>query len=380
MPKNTTFDIDGYIGSGSYSRQYVKAMLKDTGTNPVLVNICSLGGALDHGLGIHDQFVDHGNITARLSGFVASSATVAACGCSTIKMNSTAFFLVHKVMGWVDEWGYMNEDDLQALIDKLTQDKDENKKMDVVIANIYAKRTGKPINKLVELMKKNTWLTAEEAKEWGFVDEIIEMTGKKNALEDPQKVAMIAAAGLPIPERKNQPETLAQKADDLNAALSNFKNEIINGVKKLLPGQKQNSNHSNSNNMSKTQKLAALIAVMAVANIEVDEENGAYINADQLDKINDALSKAADAENKMKTAQQERNTIIAALDDIDKTVADAEGHTAKVNAIKLKLASKAGTSPTGNNGGDGGKNNADGVDWDAINALPHNQAADDDLI
>ncbi len=376
---NTTFDIDGYIGAGAYSRQFVKSMLTNAGTNPVLVNISSLGGDLNHGLGIHDQFVDHGGVTARLSGFVASSATVAACGCSLLKMNSTAFFLVHKVMGWVDEFGYMNEDDLQSVIDKLTQDKEENKKMDLVIAKIYADKTGKPVNEIIDLMKQNTWLSADEAKEWGFVDEIIEMTGKQNLLEDPAKVAMIASAGLPMPKRKNE-QTLHQSGQDLSAALSNLKTEIINGVKKYLTKQKENSTPNKSKHMSKGNKFAALVAVMAVNSIEVDEEEGAYINAEQLAKINEALKKVADAENNVKTANQERDSIINALDDIDKTVKNAEGHQAKINAIKEKIAAKAGTPPTGNSGGDGGKNNADGVDWDVIDALPHNQAADEDLI
>ncbi len=377
---NTSFDIDGYIGSGAYSRQFVKSMLKNAGTNPVLCNVSSLGGDLNHGLGIHDQFIDHGNVTTRLSGLVASSATVAVSGSKHIRMNSTAFFLVHKVMGWVDEWGYMNEDELQEVIEKLTQDKEENKKMDLVIAQIYAARTGKSLNEVVDLMKKNTWLNAEEAKEWGFVDEIVEMKAKQNVFDDPAKRAMVAAAGLPFPERKNEAKTMQEQGVELTSALSNLKSEIINGVKQLFPNQKQNSKHNNSKQMSKSNKLAALIAVMAVSSIELDENNGAYINAEQLEKINEALQKVNDAESKMKTAQQERDTVINSLDDIDKTVADAEGIEDKVNAIKEKLAAKPGTSPTNHGGGDSGKNNADDVDWDLINALPHNQAADEDLI
>ena len=376
---NTSFDIDGYIGSGAYSRLFVKSMLKNAGTNPVLCNVSSLGGDLNHGLGIHDQFIDHGNVTTRLSGLVASSATVAVSGSKHIRMNSTAFFLVHKVMGWVDEWGYMNEDELQEVIEKLTQDKEENKKMDLVIAQIYVARTGKPLNKIVDLMKKNTWLNAQEAKEWGFIDEIIEMTGKQNLLEDPAKVAMITAAGLPLPKRQNQPQTIEQKEEQFTTILSSFK-ETVASLKKLLPGQKQNSKHNNSKQMSNSNKLAALIAVMAVSSIELDENNGAYINAEQLEKINEALQKVNDAESKMKTAQQERDTVINSLDDIDKTVADVEGIEDKVNAIKEKLAAKPGTPPTNHSGGDSGKNNADDVDWDLINALPHNQAADEDLI
>jgi len=366
MP-NTTFDIDGYIGSGAYSRQFVKSMLKNAGANPVLCNISSLGGDLNHGLGIHDQFVDHADVTTRLSGFVASSATVAACGSKRVKMNSTAFYLVHKVMGWIDEWGYMNEDDLQAVIDKLTQDKEENKKMDLVIAKIYASRTGKPLNEIVDLMKKNTWLTAEEAKEWGFIDEIIEMTGKQNLLEDPAKVAMVEAAGLPMPQRKNEPHGSLQKSSqDLNKALSNFKNEIVDGIKSILPGSASKSNNSNKTNMDKT-KFAALFAVLNLSAME-STTDGVHITMEQAEQINTALAEAVTAKANMETAQNERTTVLNALDELDPTVKAAEGHEAKVNAVKVKLAAKPGAAPTNHAGGDNG-----GADLKIDNADPVNE-------
>ncbi|TLX73715.1 Clp protease ClpP [Labilibacter sediminis] len=373
----TTFDIDGYIGSGAYSRQFVKAMLKNAGTNPVQCNMSSLGGDLNHGIGIHDQFVDHGDVTSRLSGFVASSATVAACGSKHVKMNSTAFYLVHKVMTWEDEWGYMNEDDLQAVIDKLTQDKEENQKMDLMIAQIYVARTGKPLNEIVDLMKKNTWLSAQEAKEWGFVDEIVTMTAKQNFLEDPAKVAMISAAGLPIPTRKENPSQ-SNSNQNIEETIEKANNSLFDRLKNLIPGQKDNSNNNSKTNMDGT-KFAALFAALGVTAMESTNE-GVYLNMQQMEKINTALADAVTAKANLQTAQNERNTVINALDDIDPTVKAAEGHQAKIDVVKARLAAKPGAAPTGNDGGDGGAPSADGADWDVINNLPHNKAADEDLI
>ena len=51
---------------------------------PANVRISSLGGAVDDGLDIRQQFVDHGNVTAYLYGLVASSATIAALGAKKV--------------------------------------------------------------------------------------------------------------------------------------------------------------------------------------------------------------------------------------------------------------------------------------------------------
>ena len=43
------------------------------------------------------------------------------------------------------------------------------------IVKIYDAMTNIPLNDLEEMMKTDTWLTAEEAKEIGFIDEIIKL-------------------------------------------------------------------------------------------------------------------------------------------------------------------------------------------------------------
>jgi ATP-dependent protease ClpP protease subunit len=370
----TTLNIDAYIGALGYSKQWAKQKLAEAGTNPVFANISSLGGDIDHGLAIHDLFVDHGNVTARLSGFVASSATVIACGAKVVKMNSTAFYLVHKVSDWINEYGFKNEDEIQQLIEKFTQKAEENKKIDLVIAQIYAKRTGKEVSEIIDLMKKATWLTAEEAKEWGFVDEIVEMAGKINELTA-SKMAMIEAAGLP-PVPRN-PQKKINTAEETPNVIKTAQ-EILNNVKSLLKSQKSQKN----NQMDKT-KFSPLLNAVKVDNIELDHDGGCYMNATQLDAINAAIAKADKAESDRQAAEQarqtaetERDNIINSLDEIDETVKTAEGTDAKVAAIKTRIANLPGTPPKGNNGGD---NKNDGVDWETINSLPHNKVADAEL-
>lgn len=371
----TVFNIDGPIGSWGFSKQMITQMLAKAGANPVLVNISSLGGDVDHALAIHDSFVNHGSIDARLSGFVASSATIIASGARNVVMNSTAFYLIHKVSGWIDEFGFKNEDELQQLIDRFAQEAEENKKIDLVIAQIYSKRTGKDVQDIVDLMKKETWLTAQEAKEWGFVDEIIEMTGKVNEISD-AKVAMIEAAGLPPIPRKH--ETNPNNDQDVETTARS----ILNSVKNLLKSEK----HSK---MDRT-KFKPLLNAVNVDDIELDKDGGFYVNAAQVDLINEAIAKAEKAESERQAAvdakkaaekaQQEaetaRQNILNSLDEIDETVKSAENADGKINALKTRIAKVPGTGPTGNDGGD---DNQDGVDWESINSLPHNKQADAEL-
>ncbi len=75
-------------------------------------------------------------------------------------------------MNWVDEWGSMNEDEIDALIAKLEIQKQQLAKVTLQLAKMYVRKTGKTLDEIISLMKQQTWLTADEAKNWGFVDEV----------------------------------------------------------------------------------------------------------------------------------------------------------------------------------------------------------------
>ena len=87
--------IDDYIGDwwlGTDKRSVRERLSKYAGEH-VDVKISSLGGSLDDGLDIMQQFLDHGDVTAHLYGFVASAATVIAMGARKIVMASMPYFL-----------------------------------------------------------------------------------------------------------------------------------------------------------------------------------------------------------------------------------------------------------------------------------------------
>lgn len=207
-----TLVIDGPIGPFGYSKKFIKNELAGHSKDAVIVKISSLGGSVDDALSGYDQFVEHGNVTAELSAFVASAATILSLGAKTVRMNENSFYLIHKPMNSVDEWAFMNEDEIEILIKNLEAKKQDLATITLQMAKMYVKKTGKTIDEIINLMKKNCWLNAQEAKNWGFVDEVFTPAVAVNYLENHQMVAMITSNGFPqLPRKANGSKSLASK-------------------------------------------------------------------------------------------------------------------------------------------------------------------------
>lgn len=190
--------IDDYIGDWGYSKRYVRQVLAGYAGMHVDVKISSLGGDLNHAFDIRKQFLDHGDVTVHLSGFVASAATVIAMGAKRIIIGKYTMYLVHKCSNFVDAWGSYNADEMAALIEKLTENKQENDKIDVLLATMYAEKCNKKVAEILDVLKRGAWLTAQEAYDMGFVDEIADEDSgvKLNCSAD--TLAKFAAIGLPL--------------------------------------------------------------------------------------------------------------------------------------------------------------------------------------
>ena len=202
-------NIDDYIGRWGYSKQYIRNQLAGLKGKPVNVRISSLGGSVEHGLDIRQQFLDHGEVTAYLYGLVASSATIAALGAKKVCISKYCMFLVHKVSNWVDAWGQMNADQIQQLIDDLKENKLQNDKFDLVLAQMYANKCNKQIDEILDTLKAGRWLTAQEALEYGFVDEIIEdaKEDKVNFASFTDKLNVLGFPALPQMDNKEDKES-----------------------------------------------------------------------------------------------------------------------------------------------------------------------------
>ena len=288
MSKNKyQIDIDGYIGEYQYSKRFVKNELSKYPGQLVRVRINSMGGSLDHGLDIAERFGEHGNVEVELFAMNASAATLATLKAKKVSMSSSGFYLIHKVMNWVDVWGNMNADEIAQVIEDLTKNKEENQKMDLVIAQMYSEKTGKSLNEMLNLMKIGGWLNATEAKEWGFIDEIINVKDKLNLGELSNK---LNAFGLP----------------------TNFisKSNFFTNIKTSEPMNKQ---------------PLKINAILKVEQLESTENDGVFLNEAQIETIDKEIETLEGRVNTLTTektnAEQRATTAEAQVTEKDNEIA-----------------------------------------------------------
>lgn len=285
-------DIDGYIGGMGYSKQFVRSKLEQYKDKQINVRINSLGGSLDDALDIAARFNAHGKVTAYLYGYCASAATIASLGAAKVVIDENAFYLVHKVMNWIDIWGLLNADDMQRTIDELEHNKQDNQKMDLVLAHMYAKKSGKQVADILNVLKKAAWLTANEALELGFVDEI----GKGLSYNTPTIENKLNAFGLPLPTQKTQSKS------------------FVNSIKNLF-----------NNNLSMLKNFLNLNAILKTDGFE-EKDNAVSLTAQQLTEIENCLKDNADKINSLSATISEKDATIANLqkqiEDLQNAAAD----------------------------------------------------------
>lgn len=318
-----TIDIDSFIGQYGYSKIFVKNTLSKNTSKEVTVRLNSLGGSVDDALDIAAQFQEHGNVTVDMFAFNASASTLLSLGSKKVRIHNDSFYLIHKAMSWVDSWGYMNEDNIQDLIDQLEKEKNENAKITLVLARKYASKSGKAINEILDLMKKETWLTAQEAKEWGFVDEVFgdETSGKVNLMDD-VLINKMNAYGIPIPER----------AKTENIQMNTDKETVTSWVQEMwnqLTGKEKKNKTDNNPQTPIINMKKEWTHINTILNVEGVEESEGKVNlsVDALEKLNVGIETANKAQKDAEGKVTEKENRIAELEKELKNYKNADGDT-----------------------------------------------------
>ena len=142
--------------------------MQDKPFTKIILHVNSEGGDLFEGLAIYNYLQELKNagheIEAVISAICASSASVAVMAADKILMNKTAFMFIH-MSEFVDISGGAEE---------LAEYSELLNKLNVEIAQIYAQRTGLSELAITDIMKRESWMSAETCKTLGFCDEIIE--------------------------------------------------------------------------------------------------------------------------------------------------------------------------------------------------------------
>ena len=150
------------IGMYGVTAQDFISEIKDLKDKPINLRINSLGGDVFNGMAIYNVIKKReSKTTVYVEGIAASIATIIALGADEVIMSENSLFMIHNAWG-----GTMgNSKDMRKSADTL--DKISNE-----LTEIYVKKTGLAYNRVTEMMDEETWLSAEEAYELGFVDNI----------------------------------------------------------------------------------------------------------------------------------------------------------------------------------------------------------------
>lgn len=312
MPKTTYhIQLKGYVGAEDFDRRAVDAMLAENEGKVVDVLIDSLGGSLATGLSISAAFKNHGNVNVHFVGLNASAATIASLGAAHISIDAGAIYLVHKCSMAFFEWGSLNADQFAQLIADCEKVKADLDKLDQNCARLYAARCKRKPEDLLALMKVGGWLSAKEALDWGFVDEITDLADEPAPKLTDALASAMASEGMPIP---NIPIAELEK----ESAFGKFLN-AISSLFKPVPVVK----NSFLITMDKTYKF--LSAIFADAPLTV-KDGTATITEAQLDSIEAALA------DKDKLCNEQKKTI----EERDATIADLNAKLAKTPAEPTK--------------------------------------------
>lgn len=292
------------IGFWNSSKTAVREVLAKHKNKPVNVLISSPGGLLDDGLDIMQQFKDHGDVTAYISGFTASAATVAAMGAKRIVMGKYSFFLVHKCSNFIDAWGSFNADQIQKLIEDLEANKKENDKIDVVLAQLYADRCGKPISEILDVLKEGKWLNATEALELGLIDEISTEDKKQNlSLADKDRFINM---GLPV-------EQLNFGEDEAPSWFSRFLASFNGKKKENATTQEDNGDKSNNNSTTMKKKFNSVGKVINKEGFATADDGTVAITDDEMQQVEDHIASLGSTIAERDNTIAERDASIAEL-------------------------------------------------------------------
>ena len=191
--------LKGYVGGADFDRTTVDRELAKNNGKQVNVLIDSLGGSLATGLSISAAFKNHGNVNVHFIGLNASAATIASLGAAHISIDAGAMYLVHKCSMAFFEWGSLNSDQFATLIADCEKIKADLDKLDLNCAQLYANRCKRKPEDLLSLMKVGGWLSAKEALDWGFVDEITDLEDEPAPRLTDALASAMASEGMPIP-------------------------------------------------------------------------------------------------------------------------------------------------------------------------------------
>jgi ATP-dependent Clp endopeptidase proteolytic subunit ClpP len=184
-------EIGGY---GVTAKDFLADLAQIPADHKIVLRIHSLGGEVFDGNVIFNSLKERENVEVEISGIAASMASVISLAGQPVRMAANGYFMIHNPWG-----GAIGEaDELRRQADLL-----DNIRQNLVRA--YVAKSGQSSEQIEEWMDAETWFSAAQAKDAGFVDEIT----------DPLQLAASANRPERLAKFRNAPAALLTPTNDM---------------------------------------------------------------------------------------------------------------------------------------------------------------------
>jgi len=153
---------DMWTGEGVSAKDFQKE-LAGIKASQIDLHINSPGGDIFDGLAIYNLLKQHpANVTTFIDGWAASIASIIALAGDQVLMAENGQYMIHEPEGLV----MGKSSDMRKLADVLDHVRDSS------LTKTYMAKTGKTEAEINEMLTAETWMSAEQALDEGFIDEI----------------------------------------------------------------------------------------------------------------------------------------------------------------------------------------------------------------
>jgi ATP-dependent Clp protease protease subunit len=213
----------GQIGQEITDESFIQDLHKMSGDFTLRIN--SPGGGVFQGYAIYNALKEYnGKITIHIDGVAASMASVICLAGHKVVMAKNAMYMIHNPQ--MSAYG-----DSQ----KMKKNADFLDKIKSILVEAYFEKTSIEKNELSTMLDNETWLNADEALEYGFIDEIKNNVLTKTVNNLAIKPKEVFACYVINKSKYMKTEIL--KLLDLKEGTS--EDEVLEAIKKLMKQKKE---------------------------------------------------------------------------------------------------------------------------------------------
>ena len=221
---------------GIDSKTFIDELAQVPKDKEILLRVNSPGGSVIDGLAIYDAIRRTSQkVTTRIEGLAASIASIIALAGDEIIMSENSLFMIHNV--WGGETG--DSKDMRKAADLMD-------KMSSKLVSIYMAKSGKEESEIQSWMDSETWFSAEEALEAGFI----------TAIEEP--IALAAKFDIYKCNYKNKDKVVQMFNDSKNLKMKEQIEELKNFISEMFEKNKEVKNVKILDSTEVNDKISSL--------------------------------------------------------------------------------------------------------------------------